>query len=202
LPFANQFVYEASAPQVATVTNTGTGALPITSITFTGPNPAQFSKTNTCGTSVAVGASCMVSVTFKPTVTGAKNATLDVNAGGGAGTQIVALTGTAVAAPYTLSPRSLAFGNQTVGTKSAAQPVTVTNTGAAAMSITSLTFTGAGRTQFLKTKTCGASLAAGASCTISVTFKPTTTGAMKATLNVNAGGGDGTQTVALSGTGT
>ena len=52
--------------------------------------------------------------------------------------------------------------------------------------------------QFSKTKTCEASLAVGASCTISVSFKPTTTGANKATSNVNTGVGDGTQTVALS----
>jgi hypothetical protein len=54
----------------------------------------------------------------------------------------------------------------------------------------------------LKSTTCGASLAVGGSCTISVSFKPTTTGAKNETLNVNAGGGAGTQKVALSGTGT
>jgi hypothetical protein len=103
---------------------------------------------------------------------------------------------------YTVSPTSLAFGNQTVGTKSAAQPVTVTNTSSAAVPITSITLTGTNPGQYLKSTTCGASLAVGGSCTISVSFKPTTTGAKNETLNVNAGGGAGTQKVALSGTGT
>jgi hypothetical protein len=201
LPFGSQFLFETSAAQLVTVTNTGSSPLPITSIAFTGPNPGQFTKTTTCGSSVAVSANCTVSVSFKPNTTGAKNATLNVNAGGGAGTKTVALTGTGVAAPYTLSPRSLAFGNETVGIRSAAQSVTMTNTGSAAVPITSITFTGPNPGQFGRTSTCGTSLAIGASCTIHVTFKPTTTGAKKATLNVNAGGGDGTQTVALTGTG-
>jgi hypothetical protein len=202
LSFGNQYVYEASAPMTATVTNTGSTALPITSLTFTGANPGQYSKAATCGASVAVGSSCTISVSFEPTTTGAKTQTLNVNAGGGAGKKTVALTGSGVAAPYTLSPRSLAFGNQTVGTTSAPQAVTVTNTGSAAVPITSITFTGPNHAEFAKTKTCGASLAVAASCTISVSFKPTSTGAKKATLNVNAGGGDGTQIVTLTGIGT
>jgi hypothetical protein len=201
LPFGSQFLFETSAAQLVTVTNTGSSPLPITSIAFTGPNPGQFKKTTTCGSSLAVSANCTVSVSFKPTTTGAKNETLDVNAGGGAGTKTVALTGTGAAAPYTLSSRSLTFGSQTVGTTSAAQSVTMTNTGSAAVPIKSIAITGSNHTEFTRTKTCGASLAVGASCTINVSFKPATTGAKKATLNVNAGSGDGTQTVALTGTG-
>jgi hypothetical protein len=54
----------------------------------------QFSQSNTCGTSVAVGANCTISVEFKPNSTGSKSATLNVNTGDGAGTQTVALSGT------------------------------------------------------------------------------------------------------------
>ncbi len=201
LPFGNQYDYEVSAAMMATVTNTGAVALPITSITITGLNRTMFSRTSTCGTSVAVGTHCTISVKFEPTTVGAMTATLNVNAGGGAGTNRTALTGSGVAAPYTLSPRSLAFGSVTVGTASTVQMVTVTNTATVAVPITSITITGLDHTQFSKTKTCGLSLAVGKSCTISVTFKPTAAGAMKATMNFNAGGGDGTQTVALSGSG-
>ncbi len=202
LPFGSVYEYEASGALVATVTNTGAAALPITSITLSGTNHTQFSKTTTCGTSLAPATACTVSVEFKPTATGAMTATLNVNAGGGAGKKTVALTGTGAAAPYTLSPRSLAFGSVPHGTASTVQPVTVTNTSAAAMPITSITLSGPNHTQFTKTKTCGASLAIGAQCTVNVKFAPTTTGAMKATLNIKAGGGDGTQTVAITGTGT
>ncbi|MGO8856993.1 MAG: choice-of-anchor D domain-containing protein, partial [Steroidobacteraceae bacterium] len=79
---------------LVTVQNTGTIALPLTNITLSGANPGQFSQTNTCGTSVAVGTTCTISVVFKPTWTGSIQATLNVNAGAGAGTQTVALTGT------------------------------------------------------------------------------------------------------------
>jgi hypothetical protein len=201
LAFGNQFVNEASAVQLVTVTNISTTAVPITSVALSGTNSHEFSKTTTCGKSVAVGASCTVSVTLKPTATGVMGAILDINAGGGYGTQPVALSGTGVVAPYTVAPTTLTFGSVPHGTSSVVQSVTVTNTSTAAVPITSITFTGPNHTQFVKTKTCGASLAVGMSCTISVTFTPAATGAMTATLNVNAGGGDGTQTVALSGTG-
>lgn len=176
-------------------------ALPITSITITGLNHNQFSKKSTCGKSVAIGASCTVNVVFEPTTIGSKTATLNVNGGGGSGTKTVALSGTGVAAPYSLLPRSLAFGSVTVGTVSAVQTVTMTNSTTAAVPITSITISGVDHAQFKKRTRCGLSLAVGASCTINVVFEPTTTGAMTATLNVNAGGGNGTQTVALSGTG-
>jgi outer membrane protein assembly factor BamB len=94
LAFGSQTANVASAPQLITVTNTGTVVLPITSITLSGANSLQFSQSNTCGTSVAVGANCTISVEFKPNSTGSKSATLNVNTGDGAGTQTVALSGT------------------------------------------------------------------------------------------------------------
>jgi Abnormal spindle-like microcephaly-assoc'd, ASPM-SPD-2-Hydin len=103
---------------------------------------------------------------------------------------------------YTVSPASLAFGSEPHGTTSAAQPVTVKNTGSVTLPITSITLLGTNPRQFSQTNTCGTSVAVGATCTISVVFKPTGKGSKAATLNVKAGGGAGTQTVALSGTGT
>jgi probable HAF family extracellular repeat protein len=101
----------------------------------------------------------------------------------------------------TLAPRSLAFGNQPLNTVSAAKPVTVTNTGAKAAAITSVALTGAAAGQFTQTNNCGKSLAGHATCTIALTFKPTSQGAKTATLSVNGGGG-GLRVVNLSGTGT
>lgn len=101
----------------------------------------------------------------------------------------------------TLSPRSLAFGNQAIHTTSAAKSVTVTNTSAKAAAITSVTLTGGNANQFATTNNCGNSLAGHATCTVKVTFAPTTKGAKSATLNLNGGGG-GLRTVALTGTGT
>ena len=101
-----------------------------------------------------------------------------------------------------MSPTSLAFGSVTHGTTSATKVVTVHNTGTVALPITSITFAGTDPGQFSGTQDCGTSLAAGASCTVDVDFQPTTTGNFSATLDINAGGSAGTQTVALSGTGT
>ena len=95
----------------------------------------------------------------------------------------------------TAAPSSLSFGTETVGSTSGAQSVTVTDTGSAAATITGITVTG----PFSQTHTCGSSLAAGASCTISATFSPTVAGSASGTISV--AGNAGTLTVALSGTG-
>ena len=77
--------------------NTGTAALPIESIALRGVDRAMFSVSHTCGTSVAFGDACKISVTFRPTTLGAKSAALRVVAGNDA-IRIRELTGTGVAA--------------------------------------------------------------------------------------------------------
>jgi hypothetical protein len=98
----------------------------------------------------------------------------------------------------TASPASLSFGSQAVGSASAAQSVTVSNTGGATASLSSVS---AGA-PFAETNTCGSSIAAGASCTVSVTFKPTAAGAASGNLTVASSATNPSLTVALSGTGT
>jgi hypothetical protein len=201
LAFGNEITNVASASQSITVTNTGAVPLPITSITYSTAGSQPFSQTNSCGTSVAVGATCTINVVFNPASVGPATATLSVNAGGGAGTQTVALGGTGIAATYTATPTSVAFGNQLTNVASAPTSVTVTNTGAVALPITSITLSTAGSQPFSQTNTCGTSVAVGTNCTISVVFDPASVGSATATLSINAGSGAGTQTVALSGTG-
>ena len=99
-----------------------------------------------------------------------------------------------------LTPRSLAFGTHPVGT-STAQSVTVTNTSPRSAAFASVTLSGTAAGQFAYTHDCGNTLAGHATCTINVTFTPTTTGAKNAVLRVNGGGG-GLRAVALAGTGT
>ena len=81
-----------------------------------------------------------------------------------------------------LSPAALTFASQSVGTTSGAQTITLSNTGTAALTITSVSVTGTNAGDFAETNTCPASLAASANCTISVTFKPTATGARSASV--------------------
>ena len=100
----------------------------------------------------------------------------------------------------TLSPRSIAFGEQKVGTTSTVRLVTVTNTSADSVPITSVALAGTGAGQFAFTNGCGKSLAGKSQCVIKLTFRPTSKGSKTATLNVNGGGG-GLRSVRLSGTG-
>ena len=97
----------------------------------------------------------------------------------------------------TLSPASLTFAAQNTGTSSAAETVTLTNSGAAALNITSIAASG----DFAETNTCGASVAAGANCTISVTFTPTAGGSRAGTLTITDNASGSPQTVSLTGAG-
>lgn len=200
LAFGNQALKLASTKTI-TLRSTGVTALQITSIALGGANPFHFSQTNNCGTSVAAGASCAIKVIFKPTTTGPKAATITVTAGGGSGTKSASLSGTGVTAAYTLSASSLAFGNQALNLASSAKTITLRSTGVVALPITSISLGGTNPLQFAQTNNCGTSVAAGASCTITVSFKPTSTGSKVATLSVAAAGGAATKSVTLSGTG-
>jgi len=95
------------------------------------------------------------------------------------------------------STTSLAFGSVTVGSSSAPQVVTLTNTGGAAATSFAV---GAVPSGYSRTTTCTASLAAGASCTISVTFSPTAAQAYGGSITVTGSGGTNVS-IALSGTG-
>ncbi len=72
LTFASQTINTTSPAQLVSLTNTGVDALNITSIATSG----DFASVSNCGTVVAAGASCGVSVTFTPTATGARTGTL------------------------------------------------------------------------------------------------------------------------------
>jgi hypothetical protein len=188
-----------SAAKSVTLTNVGTSALTITTIAITGTNAADFSQTHTCGASLAAAASCTFSVKFAPTAVGARSASLSVTDSASGSPQIVPLTGVGTTAR--LAPASLGFGSVTVGTTTAAKVVTLTNVGTVALSITAIAIAGTDPGDYAQTHTCGSSLAAGASCTISVTFKPTVKGARPAALSVTDNASGSPQKVTLSGTG-
>jgi microbial collagenase len=96
-----------------------------------------------------------------------------------------------------LSASSLTFASTNVGSTSGAQTVTLSNTGSAALSISSIAISG----DYAQTNNCGTSLANGSSCGISVTFKPTASGTRTGTLTVSSNASNGAQTASLTGTG-
>ncbi len=106
--------------------------------------------------------------------------------------------GTSGGTALSASPSSVSFGNEAVGSTSSAQTVTVSNPGSTAASVSSVSVSG----PFSQTNTCGGSIAAGASCTVSVKFAPAASGAASGTLSVASSAPGSPLTVALSGTGT
>jgi hypothetical protein len=201
LSFGSQTINTTSAARTVTLTNTGTGTMTISSTSLTGTNASNFMRTTTCGSTLAAGARCTFSVTFKPTAVGSRTATLSISDNATGSPHTVALSGTGTGPVASLSPTSISFGSQAINTTSAARTVTLTNTGTATMTITSISITGTNASNFTRTTTCGSSLSFGASCTISVTFRPTVRAARAATLSVTDNASGSPHTVALSGTG-
>ncbi len=209
LTFASQGLGTTSAAQTVTLTDTGTGPLTITGITVAGTNPADFAATSTCPitpATVAVAGTCSIAVTFKPTATGTRRATVSIADNAAGSPQAVTLTGTAVAAPptATLTPTALGFGSVVVNVRTAAQVLTLTNTSTSPIAITSVSLGGANPGDFARTNNCPtgtARLAAGASCTVSVTFRPTAGGPRAATLSITDNATGSPQVATLAGTG-
>jgi hypothetical protein len=195
LAFPAQVVLTTSAAQTVTLTNTGLGILSITKVSVTG----SFTQTNTCGTSVGSGGSCEFSVKFEPTKSGTLAGSVSITDDASGSPQEITFTGTGT--DVQLAPTSLSFGNQPVGKKSVAQKITLSNKASVAVSITGISITG-DKGDFAQTNTCGKSVAAGASCSIEVTFEPAADGKRTADVSIIDNGGGSPQTVGLSGTGT
>ena len=201
LSFGSETVGGSSNSQSVTLTNTGTAALSIASIAVTGPNASSFVFANSCGASLAAGASCSIHGHFAPTVAGVLEAAILITDDAGNSPQAIALGGTGVSPPVTLSATGLTFASTIEGEQSGSQTVTMTNTGTAALTISSITVTGTNASSFVFANSCGASLAVGANCTIHGHFAPVATGALKAAITITDSAADSPQTIALSGTG-
>jgi hypothetical protein len=190
--FGQVEVGNPSAPMQVQAGNSGGASVPIGSITITPPFAIS---SNSCGTvSLAPDSSCQVMVKFAPTEPGAATGTLTLT--DGAGTQTVALSGTGAAAPTdALNPTALNFPGTAAGALSAAQTVTLTNSGDVTLTAIAATANGA----FQTSNNCGTQLIGHAVCTVSVVFAPTQVGSLSGVLTVS----DAlrTQTAALSGVG-
>jgi phospholipase C len=193
-----------SVSKTVQVTNTSTTAsLQFTGIQFAGSAPADFSEKDDClpaGT-LAPGASCTVTVTFTPSVSGARGAQLIIWDDQGISSQVVNLVGTGTI--VSLSTRTVSFGNQTVG-KSNSIPMTLTNTsGTTSLNVTGIAITGTGASDYTESDNCTkGAIAPGGSCTITVTFTPSIKGFRSATMSISDDGGGSPQNAALTGTGT
>ncbi len=200
LGFGSQSLGTTSAPQNATLTNTGnfSTTLKISSIGITGANSSEFAQTNNCGPSLSPGGSCSVMVTFTPTAFGSASASLNVTDNVTGSPQSVALTGFGQGPGISLSPSNVSFPSQYVGTSGLPQSVKLMNIGNTALTITNVA---ASTRDFASLSTCGNSVAPGASCSIGVFFDPTTSGTRNGTLMVTDSASGSPQTAALTGIG-
>jgi hypothetical protein len=203
LTFSAQAVGTTSASQAVTLTNGGTVALNIANIAISGANAGDFAISGkTCGASLAPSASCSISIAFAPTAAGARTATLAIANSATSTPLTVALSGTAAVSSASVAPSSLMFPATAVATPSAPLSVTLTNGPTFAINLNSIAISGTNASDFaISAQTCGATLAPSASCSVTVTFTPSTTGARTATLTFSDSASNSPQTVALSGTG-
>jgi sugar lactone lactonase YvrE len=193
LTFQPQSIGTMSGGQVVFLSNTGTGPL-----TLSGSGIAvsgDFAQSNNCGAALAPGKLCSIAVTFTPAASGARTGTLSITSNAALQTVTLSGIGASAALNVTVAPESLAFPTQLVNVKSAAQTVTLANSGPKAVSLTSAIVTG----DFAKTGRCPASLGAGKSCTLYLTFTPTAAGIRTGALTFALS--SSTLTVALTGTG-
>jgi len=201
--FGNQGKGTTSAAKTVTLTNSGTAALTGVSVTLGGTNPTDFAESNNCAASIAVNASCTITLEFKPTSTAAYSAAVSIKDNATGSPQSISLTGTGVtpSPAVTLSATSVAFGDVPKGTTSAAKTVTLKNSGTGVLSSLAITLAGTNPTDFVETNNCGTSVAAGVSCTITLEFKPTSTAAYTATVSIKDNATGSPQSIALTGTG-
>ena len=198
--FPSTAVGATATAQTITVTNNGGSTL--TNFAVSSSSTTLFPVTSTCTATLAANATCTASVRFSPTAIATSTATLTFRASRIAN-QTVALSGTGIAGGViSVTPTALAFGNHTTNT-SATQTFTLTNASTNGGRLSSVAFTAP--TGFTVSG-CTGTLAAGASCTATVTFRPTAAtsyGGATPNLKITASfaSNSGQNFVALSGTG-
>ncbi len=194
LTFGTQVVGTTSASQTITLRNTGTAAMQITGASAS----AGFVETDTCsGTSLTINSTCTLTVSFAPVTEGSITGTVQVVANLPGGYATVALAGTATGvAKVLISPTSIAFGDVAVNAVSASQTITVSNAGTATATLNMPVVSADYK---LTASTCGTTLNAGATCTLSVAYAPTISGMNNGTLTLT--NNTGTSIAFLNGNG-
>jgi len=212
--FGNQVTGATSAAMTATVTNNGF----LYSADVGGPAEVQtdsaFNPTlGTCaGTSLAVGQSCQMSITFDPSLQQPYNDTITFqgsSSGGGPNlTTTFGVTGTGTPPPATtatLTPNPQDFTGQVINTTSAPAMFTLTNNSATALSGIVPTIAGGNAADFTLlttgTNICGSTLAGSATCNLYVTFTPSATGSESTTLSITDNASNTPQTATINGAG-
>jgi hypothetical protein len=196
--FGGQAVGTTSASLALVLTNNSHGALRIPRISSSG----DFSETDNCvsAASIPAGSTCTVNVSFAPAVNGPRSGTLTIANSFAVVPTAVNLAGTGVGPDIALAPAGLTFGFEEVSTTSARQSIILTNNGGAALTVSKISVIG----DFLESDNCVSTspLAPSATCSINVSFNPTSAGIRSGTLTVTDNVFGSPHTVSLAGAGT
>jgi 6-phosphogluconolactonase (cycloisomerase 2 family) len=197
LTFSNQVKGTTSSIKNVTLTNTDPETvLTLASIAASG----DFIQTHSCGTSVAPGGNCTISVQFAPNTIGTIEGSVKIVDDAPGSPQLIDLVGSGIA-QTTVSPSSLSFGTVSIGSTSPVKTVKLTNNTGSPITLTSIAASGDYTATAATTGGCGISLAASASCIENVTFTPTSLGNMNGSVTFKDSATGSPQFVTLSGTG-
>ena len=164
-----------SPAQTVAIKNTGTATLAFTATYITGTDAADFLKSTQCASTEAPGASCTVTVSFRPAAAGLRSAVLNIADNVTGSPQKVPLSGTGTASTaqeIDLTPGSVIFGDVTVGQTSTPQPLLIANPGAMVLDFNGSYITGPDAADFLKSTQCGSTVPPYGNCTITLNFRP------------------------------
>ncbi|HEX7983525.1 MAG TPA: choice-of-anchor D domain-containing protein [Duganella sp.] len=185
IAFGLRSISSPATSQTVVLANTGNVAVSLTRIALTGSSTFTIAGSD-CGATLAVGASCSVPVRFAPTADGAVASTLGVTSNAAA--LQVAITGSgttqSIGIPLLSEAGPIAFADTQVGATATEHTTTLSNSGNAAVRISTLTLGGNQPGDFVTGGTCVANgtVSAGGSCTITTAFRPTAAGARAASL--------------------
>ena len=179
----------------ATLSNRGDAPLFVSSINISGN---AYSQINNCPPSLDPAASCNITISFSPNELTYYGGQLTVTDNAFDNPHYVTVSGSGGIASAGLSTSSLTFDSQSVGTTSPFQPVQLTDSGTAGLTISSITTSG----DFAQSNNCGQSIMQGKSCTINVVFAPTKLGVLSGSLTITDEASNSPQQVLLGGTGT
>lgn len=193
----------SSLVQTVSMQNTGTATLTYTLAFTTGTDYSFGAGFNNCigHSSIVAAGSCVMYVKFTPTTTGSRPDSIIITSNAASSPDSVPLSGIGGggSAVVSLSPTTLPFPSQVINTNSTPQTIHLTNVGGSTLNISSIAMnTG---TQFSETNTCSATVVAGASCDIVVTFRPTTVGAKTDSVQITDDAAGSPQSAPVSGTG-
>lgn len=203
LDFGAQILRARGSSQEVIVQNRGSGEIVVADATVRGSN--SFTIVNRCARPLGEGASCVIRIDFSPRATGQQRADLIVSHNAAGSPHRVSLSGSGVlpAAPdIDVDRTDLQFGNQTAGTTSAAQTVTVSNTGAAPLAVRAIRIEGNAATDFTMTGDCASKeIAPRGRCQVSLRFAPrVSTGRRSATLVIHHNAAGSPYRIAVNGT--